>query len=226
MADVFISYSSKDISSAEYLLKTLESMYLTCWMAPRDIPPGKNYADVIPSAIERSKVVVILVSEHSQNSEQVQNELSLATSKERIMLPLLLDDAPIGNIFNYHLSRKVWTEANGRLVAAVSELTTRIHEEIAKLPPDIERESADVVMLRALPMAWILLLAGCVTVLIGTASILYILHLLRVKVLVTICIITILAALAAVALIRTPLFRTDHPFRRKLLKLLEIIKDL
>lgn len=225
MTDVFISYSSSDYSSAEYLLKTFESMYLTCWMAPRDIPTGRNYADVIPNAIRNAKVFVILVSQHSQNSDQVRNELNLATTYKRIMLPVRLDDAPLHNDFHYHLSRRHWTEANGRLVAAASELTTFIHKQIAP-DPDPTPERSHAHLLRVSPLVFILMVIGCAVLVIGTSSLLVTWKLLTAKSLMRIIAVTILVSVGLSLLTRTALFRKDNPFLRAFLKLLEKIRQL
>jgi len=41
---IFISYSSKDKAIAAALCAHLEKAQLKCWIAPRDIAPGKDYA--------------------------------------------------------------------------------------------------------------------------------------------------------------------------------------
>jgi hypothetical protein len=42
--DVFLSYSSKDKTIADAAVATLESKGLRCWVAPRDITPGKEWS--------------------------------------------------------------------------------------------------------------------------------------------------------------------------------------
>lgn len=200
-------------------------MYLSCWMAPRDIPKGCNYADVIPDAIRHAKVFVILVSRHSQNSDQVCNELNLATSYKRTIFPVLLDDAPLQNDFHYHLSRKPMTDAKGRLVAAASELTTRIHEHLHD-PTPVQDADATAMRLRALPLCWLLMVAACAVVIIAGASILTILRLISAETMLRVAVITLLVSIGLGLLIRTALFRRDNPFRRRFLKLLQKIQKL
>ena len=49
--DVFISYSSRNKQTALAICHVLEGHGVRCWMAPRDIPPGADYGDVIDEAI-------------------------------------------------------------------------------------------------------------------------------------------------------------------------------
>lgn len=55
--DVFISYSSKNKTAADAICHLLEDNDIKCWMAPRDIPAGTEYGDLIDSAIKEAHVV-------------------------------------------------------------------------------------------------------------------------------------------------------------------------
>ena len=63
--EVFISYSTKDTDTAFALLETLESYGLDCWIAPRNIPQGAQWAEEIDKAIQNARVFVVIVSSHS-----------------------------------------------------------------------------------------------------------------------------------------------------------------
>src|SRR6516164_3478420 len=43
--DVFVSYSSKDKHIADAAVATLEAKGIRCWIAPRDIVPGKEWSE-------------------------------------------------------------------------------------------------------------------------------------------------------------------------------------
>lgn len=60
--DVFISYSSKDKTTALAICHVLEEHRIRCWMAPRDIPPGADYGDVIDEAIVGCRLFVLFFS--------------------------------------------------------------------------------------------------------------------------------------------------------------------
>ena len=60
--DVFISYSSENKSIANDVLSTLESRSIRCWIAPRDIPPGKLYGAALINAIKSAQIMVLVLS--------------------------------------------------------------------------------------------------------------------------------------------------------------------
>jgi TIR domain len=46
-ASVFISYASQDAAVANAVVEILEQHGGKCWIAPRDVTPGSQYADEI-----------------------------------------------------------------------------------------------------------------------------------------------------------------------------------
>ena len=52
---VFISYASRDATVAKSIVEHLEGRGLKCWMAPRDVKPGAQYADAIVQVINEAK---------------------------------------------------------------------------------------------------------------------------------------------------------------------------
>jgi hypothetical protein len=63
--DVFVSYASQDAAVANAMVENLEQHGLKCWIAPRDVTPGSQYADEIVGAINDTKVFVLVLSEHA-----------------------------------------------------------------------------------------------------------------------------------------------------------------
>ena len=86
--DVFISYSSQDMEAAQAICHVLEQNEIRCWMAPRNIPPGADYGDVIDEAIRSCKVVIVLFSETAATSQWVKGELNIAFEEQRTIIPL------------------------------------------------------------------------------------------------------------------------------------------
>lgn len=80
---VFISYSSNDIEVANKICNLLENRGIDCWIAPRDIDPGKNYGEEIIKAIESTTATVLILSENANRSHHVKNEVERAISKAR-----------------------------------------------------------------------------------------------------------------------------------------------
>jgi hypothetical protein len=76
--DVFVSYASQDAAVANSIVESLEQQGLKCWIAPRDVTPGSQYADEIVGAINDAKVVVVVLSEHAIASPHVGKEIERA----------------------------------------------------------------------------------------------------------------------------------------------------
>ena len=109
--DVFISYSSLDKEAAQAICHTLEQNEIRCWMAPRDIPPGSEYGDLIDDAIKSCTIVVVLFSETASNSQWVKGELNIAFEEQKTIIPFRLDKTPLQGQNRVILNQKHWIDA-------------------------------------------------------------------------------------------------------------------
>lgn len=111
--DVFISYSSKDRKTAEKVYTLLEKKGIRCWIAPRDVTPGQIYAKEILSAIENCSVVVLILSEHSNESIHVSNEIERAGSKRKPIFTVRVRDVQPSMQLELYISSYQWIDAWG-----------------------------------------------------------------------------------------------------------------
>ncbi len=102
---VFISYSTKDAEIANQVRKRLEQDHITCWMAPESIPAGRNYASVIPAAIEKCDIFLLILSKNSQESNWVPIELDKAINSKRAIIPFQID-THITQTFSFYLANR------------------------------------------------------------------------------------------------------------------------
>ena len=226
MADVFISYNSNDAASADFLLKTLESMYLTCWMAPRDIPAGVNFADVIPTAMRSARAFLVLVSKNSLESAQVLNELTFASSIKIPRFCVQLDDTPLNNSFQYHIPTANRFQGAGRLTAVSSEIVFRIHEELSKGRKEPTVSEKEAHLRKVAPLVWYLIVTGAAVILIVIGCLGLQLGLTGLDAFWRYVGYIILLALSAALVVRTPLFREESAFYQAFLKLCRFIDRL
>ena len=112
MADIFISHSSKDSAIAEIVCAQLEQKGFTCWIAPRNIIPGSEWAASISKAIFDASAVLLIYSENSAQSTQVPKELSLAESRRIFVIPYKIDNAELTGSFEYYLTGSHWIVAD------------------------------------------------------------------------------------------------------------------
>jgi len=90
MAQVYISYSRKDIAFAHILVEALKSSDLETWIDWEDIPPSADWLDEIFRAIEAADTFVYIVSRHSKNSEVRSKEVQHAIANQKRLIPIVI----------------------------------------------------------------------------------------------------------------------------------------
>lgn len=125
---VFVSYSSKESDAANEIKRILEINGVSCWIAPQSIPAGSDYAQEIPQAISKCKVLLLLLSKASQESIWVPKEVGTAISEGKIVIPFHIDDSDINAAFNFFLTNTQRISAYNRLTEAFQELIDRLKE--------------------------------------------------------------------------------------------------
>jgi TolB-like protein len=134
---VFISYASHDADAANSICEFLERHGLSCWLAPRDVKPGAQYADAIVGAINDAKTVVLVLSGSAVASSHVGREVERAASKHKQIISFRMDATPLSRALEYFLGESQWIDvpklgmpaALAKLAEAVgSRSATSAHE--------------------------------------------------------------------------------------------------
>ena len=139
--DVFISYSSRDMEAAQAICHVLEQNEIRCWMAPRDIPPGADYGDVIDEAIKSCKVVVVIFSETAASSQWVKGELNIAFEEQKTIIPFRLDQTPLKGQNRVMLNKTHWIDAFPDYKTKFNDLVTAVAQSIGK---DVQLEPESI----------------------------------------------------------------------------------
>lgn len=131
--DVFISYASQDKTIANAVCAALESAKIRCWIAPRDIRSGENWAEAISKAIKGSQVMVLLFTESSNQSKQVYKELTLAVNTEAVVVPFKIDDILPSGLMEFYLSDTHWLDAmNPPTSRQIQQLVETVQHTLGK----------------------------------------------------------------------------------------------
>jgi hypothetical protein len=95
MADIFLSYSSKDRDRAKAVVKALERQGWSIWWDTK-IGIGKTWDDVLEEQIAASRAMVVLWSQASIKSRWVKNEARVG-HRRGVLLPVLIEpiDPPL-----------------------------------------------------------------------------------------------------------------------------------
>jgi ABC-type amino acid transport substrate-binding protein len=125
--DAFISYCSEDKKVADAVCGTLESNKIRCWIAPRDVLPGRTWGSAIVDAIGDSAVMVVIFSKHSNGSPQVMREIERAVNKGVSIIPFRVEDVVPSKDLEYFISSCHWLDAmNPPLEQHIGELAEAI----------------------------------------------------------------------------------------------------
>lgn len=90
--DIFISYSRKDFQMAKKMKKDIEkSTDAVCWMDMEGIESGAQFEDIIVTAIDKSKMILFLLSENSMQSKWVKDEIRYAYETGKKVVPANID---------------------------------------------------------------------------------------------------------------------------------------
>ncbi len=107
----FISHSSVDKTVAEEVCRFLETNGVPCWIAPRDVTPGKNYGAAILDAIDECSIFVLLLTAASNKSGQVVREVERAASSNSILIPFRVEDVQPSRDLEFYVSTTHWLDA-------------------------------------------------------------------------------------------------------------------
>lgn len=124
MADIFISYSSKDREQAEQLTELLASAGLSVWIDQAGIEVATSWSGEIVDAIDGCKAMVVLLSPSSNLSKNVAKEVALAAERNKQILPLDLEPVQLSRDLAYHLAglqRTSSTNIDG-IIRAIAKL--------------------------------------------------------------------------------------------------------
>ncbi|MDO8715646.1 MAG: AAA family ATPase [Dehalococcoidales bacterium] len=133
--DVFISYSVEDKAIVDAVVAILEGRRIRCWVAPRDVMPGQDFAEAIIDAINNSHAVIVVLSSASNNSQYVYREVERAVSKAIPIVTLRIEDVVLSKAMELYLSSTHWLDA----------VTPPIEEHLEKLADILKRpESIDL----------------------------------------------------------------------------------
>jgi hypothetical protein len=135
--DVFISHSAQDKKVSEAICAALEQAAIPCWIAPRDVRPGRSFPGEITRAIQQSKAMLLIFSRNSNASEQVLREVQLAVDCRVPIVRLRIADVPLSDDLRYYLSTPQYLDALTSplskhippLIAALKELLGPAPEE-------------------------------------------------------------------------------------------------
>jgi serine protease Do len=109
--DVFVSYSNPDKPVADAIVARLEREGIRCWIAPRDVIPGQVWGSAIVKAIQDSRLMIVVISDESNQSTHVPREVERAVANDVIVVPFRIDAVEPTGAMAYYLASEHWLDA-------------------------------------------------------------------------------------------------------------------
>src|SRR5579872_7355550 len=125
-ASIFISFASQDQKVANTLCKALEGRGFSCWIASRNIAPGENFQIAIVRAIRSAKIMLLVFTANSNNSDEMNKELALASQSKLVVVPLRIEDVAPNDAFAYEFATRQWIDFFADWELAIQQLAARI----------------------------------------------------------------------------------------------------
>jgi DNA-binding response OmpR family regulator len=127
-ADLFVSYSQKDLATVKTLTAFLQRAGWSVWF-DQNIRAGTSFDRVIEQALQEARAVIVAWSHNSVNSDWVRAEAAYAQESAKLF-PVRLDDTPLPlrfiHVHTLNLSAWDGTDGHHALQSLVAHLTEAI----------------------------------------------------------------------------------------------------
>ena len=136
--NVFISHSAVNEELVRPLCAYLEDKGLKCFVSYRDIPSGVSYPGAITRALRESDMLLLVLSKESNESTQVDRELTLANDQKKKMSCFRLEDIAYSDDKAYLMSGVNWLDAFPDPERHYFELLQDICRQLGREVPKME----------------------------------------------------------------------------------------
>ena len=153
--EIFISYSSKDIDVIKKVCERFQRENLEYWVAHENEIFGGKYAATIIEEINKCQVFVIFISNASNLSTHVINEINSAVMRNKIIVPVMIDDVKLSPAMEYYIASNHYMKYQddehffSMLVKRVMGILGKDEATLADDAPTQEESGKDDVIARA-----------------------------------------------------------------------------
>lgn len=138
---VFICHSTSDKTVADQICRVLETDGIACWLAPRDVMPGAEWAKAIVAAIDGCAVFLLVYTSSANTSSQVLREVERAVRREKTIVNYRLENIACSESLDYYLAVHQWFDrADPSLEADVRRLAVNLKRLCA--PGNVNADAA------------------------------------------------------------------------------------
>ena len=129
--DAFVCFSSNDNKITEKVVETLEKDGTTTWVSFRNLRPNDsaNYWSNIESAISKASIFLVVSSEASMVSLDVQKEINLAQKYNKKLLEYKIDNSKHTSLFKHAFDGINWIDGFSNNKESLINLKERVYFE-------------------------------------------------------------------------------------------------
>jgi hypothetical protein len=141
---LFVSHVTEDRVAALQVVDELERRGIRCWITPRDIEAGKAYDDEIADAIDRSRALLLIFSEHCNSNEYIRREITVAGNARKLIIPFRIENVEPKKGLAVRLADLHWIDGFVARERAIDEVLRSVQprEQQHERPPEVIQHRA------------------------------------------------------------------------------------
>jgi hypothetical protein len=139
---LFVSHVTEDRAAASQVVEELERRGVRCWIAPRNVQPGKPFDDDIADAIESCRAMLLIFSSRCNESEYIRREITVAGNMNKVIVPFRIEDVEPKRGLSVRLANLHWIDAFVARERAIDEVVRSVQPSSAGSPPQASRPAA------------------------------------------------------------------------------------
>src|SRR5258708_9016349 len=93
--------------------------------------PGENFRIAVVRASRSAKIMLLVFTANSNNSDEMNKELALASQNKLMVVPLRIDDVRPNDAFAYEFATRQWIDFFADWETAIEQLAQRIGAALA-----------------------------------------------------------------------------------------------
>jgi hypothetical protein len=139
---LFVSHVTEDRAAASQIVEELERRGVRCWIAPRNVQPGKPFDDDIADAIESCRAMLLIFSSQCNESEYIRREITVAGNANKLIIPFRIENVEPKRGLSVRLANLHWIDAFVARERAIDEVIRSVPASSADKPPHASRAAA------------------------------------------------------------------------------------
>src|SRR5215470_5178234 len=139
---LFVSHVTEDRAAASQVVEELERRGVRCWIAPRNVQPGKPFDDDIADAIESCRAMLLIFSSQCNESEYIRREITVAGNANKLIIPFRIENVEPKRGLSVRLANLHWIDAFAARERAIDDVVRSVHAPPAGSSPQASRPAA------------------------------------------------------------------------------------